>query len=82
MREIILELCFACCECEERTGATVHCCGKGMKDWPRSYAAANIRCPHCGVVNTIVFSVGSGRVVQVSPADEERLTRPPVPSRN
>jgi hypothetical protein len=82
MREIILELCFACCECGLGAGATVHCSGKGMKDWPRSYAAAHIRCPHCGLANTIVFSVGSGRVVQVSPTDVEPVKRPPVPSRN
>jgi len=81
MRETILELCFACCECEERTCATVHCCGKGMKDWPRSYAAAHIRCPHCGLANKIVFSVGSGRVAEVSPAEDSRLLAP-VPSPN
>ncbi len=81
MREIILELCFACCECLEPTGATVHCSGKGMREWPRSHAAAHIRCPHCGTANTIVFSVGSGNVVDAYPA-EEALVPVAVPSRN
>lgn len=81
MRECIVELCFACSECNEATGATVHCSGKGMKDWPRSHAAAHIRCPHCGTANKIVFCIGSGQVADVSPV-EDFVPRATVPSRN
>jgi len=81
MRESILELCFACITCDQAVGATVHCSGKGMKDWPRSYAAAHIRCPHCGTANTIAFNIGSGQVVDVSLTDVA-LPKATVPSRN
>ncbi len=81
MHECILELCFSCADCDDSIGASVHCSGKGMKDWPRSYAAAHIRCPHCGSANKIVFNIGSGQVVDVSPA-EDLIPRATVPSRN
>jgi hypothetical protein len=81
MREIILELSFSCCACQETTWATVHCSGQGMKLWPRSNAAAAIRCPHCGSVNTIIFNVGSGEVLDVAAADSS-YSCTPVPSRN
>jgi hypothetical protein len=51
-----------------------------MKDWPRGHAAANIRCPHCGMANTIVFNIGTGKIVDVAVCDEPLLTA--VPSRN
>lgn len=81
MRECILELCFACSDCNDAVGATVHCSGKGMKDWPRSHAAAHIRCPHCGTANKIIFNIGSGQVVDVSPS-EDFVPPATVPSRN
>jgi hypothetical protein len=80
MRELLLELCFACCNCCDQTCATVHCSGNGMKNWPRAHAAAHIRCPHCGTANTIIFSIGSGHVAEVLPCDEPFLA--PVPSHN
>lgn len=80
MREIIRELGFACCACQHQTWATVHCAGKGIKAWPRANAAAHIRCPSCGTANRIIFSVGSGEVLDVSLAESHECV--PIPSRN
>jgi hypothetical protein len=80
MREIIRELCFGCSTCQHQTWATVHCAGKGIKLWPRANAAAYIRCPSCGAANRIIFSVGSGEVLDVAPAELHECA--PIPSIN
>jgi hypothetical protein len=80
MREIIREFCFGCSTCQHKTWATVHCAGKGIKLWPRANAAAYIRCPSCGSANRIIFSVGSGEVLDVAPAESHECV--PVPSTN
>jgi len=78
--ELTVTLDFCCCVCEEPVSVTVQCSGKGMASNPtQTLPAVHIPCPHCGLINQLVFEL-TGEVRSVKPCP---LVRPlPEPSLN
>ena len=78
MLECEVTLAFACCICEHSVSVRVHCSGKGLAAGPRTVAAVNVPCPHCGLVNQLSFEP-NGTVRSVAPYTSPRpLPEPSV----
>jgi phage FluMu protein Com len=78
--DLTVTLDFACCSCDDPVSVTLQCSGKGLAgDQAHVVASVSVPCPHCGVVNQILFEP-SGQVRSVKPY---RPAWPlPVPSVN
>lgn len=66
MNGLLLEMKFDCCRCEEITTLTVHCTGKGLAAGPRTVAAAEVPCFHCGCLHQVCFHP-TGEVLAAEP---------------
>ena len=66
MMELLVNLVFACCTCEESVSVTVKCAGKGLAAGDRTVAAVNVPCPQCHMVNQLYFEP-NGTVRAVAP---------------
>lgn len=79
MNGLLLEMRFVCCRCEGITTLTVHCTGPGLTAGPRTVAAAEVSCFHCGCHHQVCFRP-TGEVVSAEPARSANWC--PVPSNN
>ncbi len=66
--ELMVTLDFACCGCDEPVSVTLQCSGKGLcGDQAHSVATVKVPCPHCNLINQLLFEP-SGQVRNVVPA--------------
>jgi hypothetical protein len=79
MKELTLDLDFACCSCGSPMGVTLKCAGKGLGGLAHAVAAVKVPCPHCSGVNELYFEP-SGTIHAVTPWSGGR--RMPEPSLN
>jgi hypothetical protein len=79
MREVKVDLDFACCYCGACLGVTLKCVGQGLSLGLHAVAAALVPCPTCGTVNQLFFEpCGTLRAVAPVPGPQWR----PEPSIN
>lgn len=78
MTELKVNLDFDCASCERNVGVTVTCAGAALEPTSRVFASVAIPCPHCQIVNRVLFEPdGTVRDVVCQP-----VTRIPEPSCN
>ena len=79
MTELLVDMSFCCCDCDETTHFTAHCAGHGLDAGARITVSAAVPCWFCGAAHNVFFHP-TGEVV----AAELRGAplRCPIPSRN
>ena len=64
--DLTVTLRFDCCSCDDLVSVTLQCSGKGLAgDQAHAVASVAVPCPHCGVINQLLFEpTGQVRSVQ------------------
>lgn len=79
MAQLLVEMSFCCCACDETTTFTAHCSGRGLDAGDRITLHAAVPCYFCGHPHDVAFHP-TGEVVS---AELRRVPlRSPIPSRN
>lgn len=79
MTEMKVDLDFHCASCEQTVGVTVTCSGAAAGPSSRMFASVAVPCPHCQIVNRVLFEPECGAVRDVA---RQTLSRLPEPSCN
>jgi phage FluMu protein Com len=79
MRELNVNLDFACCNCGSSMSVTLKCAGKGLSGGDHTVAAVKVPCPTCSNINQLYFEP-NGTIHAVAPCQGPRQI--PEPSVN